>query len=200
MNSLFSLFTPLWFSLTPAVPTSPPPSIACDHSCYQPVDQQVRQAAAPPTEHPALITGRMRSSQRILKKFVFFTVSLLMKTFTVIYDVNYYTNGAVLRMWAQSSSAVAWMFSGVLSCADTKTQSQTTAYNLKTALSAASGNEKTAICGLHAVVSFHVLVSVHERTPLNILQVSHLLKRAFIVFLMDYQRTFQYPCTSIVWS
>ncbi len=56
------------------------------------------------------------------------------------------------------------MFTDVLSCTDTKTGSWTTAFNLETTLSSASGNKQTAVSGLLAAVQLHVLVSEHEDT------------------------------------
>ncbi len=58
-------------------------------------------------------------------------------------------------------------------------------YNQKTALSAASRNNETAVSGLYIHVQLLVLVWVHKRTPLNIRQVSLLLKRKRLYFLMD---------------
>ncbi len=66
-------------------------------------------------------------------------------------------------------------------------------------------NQETAVClfperaisRLWAVVKLCVLVSVHERTSLNIRWVSRLLKRVFIVF---FDRLSECTCSSVVIS
>ncbi len=65
------------------------------------------------------------------------------------------------------------MFSGVLSCSDTKMRSLTAANNLEMAVCLFSKAAETAVFQFKAVVH-HVLVSVHERAPLSIQRVSRL--------------------------
>ncbi len=58
--------------------------------------------------------------------------------------------------------------SGVLSCSDTNTGSETAAKEPETAVCLFPEAAERAVSRLKAVAQLCVLVSVHERTPLNI--------------------------------
>ncbi len=65
---------------------------------------------------------------------------------TLIHKIHWMCSVCVMKHGVLDHMSILY----VVTCFDTKTQSQTMAYNLETALSAASGNKQTAVSGSYA--------------------------------------------------
>ncbi len=141
----------------------------------------------------------MKVWNKLTKKFGFFcTLSLTIRIFLFIYKVllHYYDEQRSHESWSSLLTSLTaennggfenlsknikwkhcWVFSDVLSCYNSKTQSWTVANKLEMTVCVFPEAAESDVFGWKAAIQLRILVSVHERAPLN----SCLLKPAFFV-------------------